>query len=572
MNPAHLESDRPLPDPGRSHTALRPTHVSARMDRTGEPAATSPFPRWLRWTVALSLGTVLLVRVVGRMSDPPGPLNDSAVRNILTWIGLFVAFVCTWWWLSFRSPLRPGWRRLAMVLPLAAVLLFFALFRIVEVSGGLVPRFAWRWQPPADQLLGRVEPTAGATADLATTTPDDFPEFLGPGRRCWVPGPPLATDWSQTPPRILWQRPIGAGWSAFAAVGGYAVTLEQRGEEEWVTCYEIATGHPVWGHAIRARHENPLGGIGPRGTPTIHRGIVYALGATGVLRALEGQSGQLLWQVDLRQRYGLSLRDDEAQISWGRSASPLIVDDLVVVPGGGPPGKAKNLVALALGSGQVVWESECPRADGAPDQISYASPSLATLAGQRQIVIVNESTVSGHDPATGRLLWSHPWPGQSNAQANASQAVAVGEDRLLLSKGYSGGAELIQLAADGQRLTAKTLWKNPRVLQTKFTNVVVHQGHAYGLSEGILECVDLTLGQRRWKAGRYRHGQILGVGNQLLVLDEEGRLHLVAADPAEWRERGALPVLEGKTWNNLCLVGKKLLVRNSQQAACVELP
>lgn len=531
-----------------------------------------PIPLWLRWTAAVALGGVVAVRAAGSIGDPPRPLNDSAVRNILSWVGLFVALASVWFWVSFRSG-YPGWvRRLVLVLPIAGAALFLTLFRFVEVTGGMVPRFAWRWQPPADQLLGQIQPAAVASADLTSTTPDDFPEFLGPGRRCWVPGPNLASDWSQQSPRIVWQRPIGAGWSAFSAVNGFAVTLEQRGEEEWVACYEIATGNPVWGHAIRARHENPLGGVGPRGTPTIDQGVVYALGATGVLRALDGASGRLLWEVDLRRHYGLAPHDDEAQVSWGRSASPLVVDGLVVVPGGGPPGKAKNLVALSAASGEVVWESECPRADGAPDQISYASPTLATLAGRRQIVIVNESTASGHDPATGRLLWSHPWPGHSNAQANASQAVPVGDDRVLLSKGYSGGAELIQIIPAGETCSVRTVWKNPRVLQTKFTNVVVHQGHIYGLSEGILECVALDRGERRWKAGRYRHGQVLGVGDQLLVLDEEGSLHLVAADPAGFKERGSIHVLEGKSWNNLCLVGKRLLVRNSQMAACVELP
>jgi outer membrane protein assembly factor BamB len=546
--------------------------MTPREEGAERNAVLHPIPRRLRWIVAVALGGVVAVRLAGNLGDPPRPLNDSAVRNILTWVGLFVAVASAWFWVSFRSSYARWFRRLVLVAPVAGVLLWLTLFRIVEVSGDLAPRFAWRWQRPADQGLGRVEPSAEGSANLSASSPDDFPEFLGPGRRCWVADPGLATDWARQQPRLLWQRPIGAGWSAFAAVNGYAVTLEQRGEEEWVTCYEITTGRPVWGHAIRARHENPLGGIGPRGTPTIHRGVVYALGATGVLRALEGTAGRPLWQVDLRQRYGLSSADDEAEISWGRAASPLVVDEMVVVPGGGPTGKAKNLVAFSLKSGEVVWESECRRADGVPDQISYASPSLVTLAGRRQIVIVNESTVSGHDPSTGRLLWSHPWPGQSNAQANASQAVPIGDDRVLLSKGYSGGAELLQIIPAGETYTVRTLWKNPRVLQTKFTNVVVHQGHAFGLSEGILECVDLTNGQRRWKAGRYRHGQILGVGDLLLVLSEEGSLHLVPADPTGWKERGAMAVLEGKTWNNLCLVGKKLLVRNSQQAACVELP
>ena len=171
----------------------------------------------------------------------------------------------------------------------------------------MVPRFVPRWSAVHDRGLGKVESQPAATTiDLATTTPSDFPQFLGPARSNWIAGPDLAREWTGDEPKLLWKRPIGAGWSAFAAVNGYAVTLEQRGEEEWVTCYEIATGNPVWGHATKARHENPLGGIGPRSTPTIHQGRVYALGATGILRCIDGANGKLLWQDDLQKRYGLT--------------------------------------------------------------------------------------------------------------------------------------------------------------------------------------------------------------------------------------------------------------------------
>jgi outer membrane protein assembly factor BamB len=416
--------------------------------------------------------------------------------------------------------------------------------------------------------------SSSSTIDLKTTTADDFPQFLGPDRSCWIAAQELAKDWSDKQPRLLWKRPVGAGWSGFAAVNGHAVTIEQRGAEETVTCYSIDTGEPEWGHAITARHEQAMGGIGPRSTPTIHQGRVFTLGATGVLQCLDGSNGTVLWSDDLRKRYEVSALEDEAMVMWGRSASPLIVDAMVVVPGGGPVGKAKNLVAFEAESGKLLWESQSLKEDGIPDQIGYASPGLATIAGRRQILIVNETTASGHDPATGNMLWSYPWPSHSNGDACASQAVAVDDNHLFLSKGYSTGAELIELSAGGPegRLTAKSMWKMPKVLQTKFTNVVIRDGHAYGLSEGILECVEVASGKRKWKAGRYGHGQILGVGDQLLVLSEEGELSLVDASPKALTSRGTLQALTGKTWNTLCLYGKRLLVRNAEEAACYELP
>src|SRR5436305_13779058 len=127
-------------------------------------------------------------------------------------------------------------------------------------------------------------------------------------------------------------------------------------------------------------------------------------------------------------------------------------------------------------------------------------------------------------------------------------------------------------AASGDELSVTTVWKNPRVLQTKFSNVVVRDGHAFALSEGILECVELESGRRRWKSGRYGHGQVLGVGDSLLALSEEGELHLVELNTEKLMHLGSFQALHGKTWNNLCLFGKRLLVRNGEEAACSLLP
>ncbi len=114
---------------------------------------------------------------------------------------------------------------------------------------------------------------------------------------------------------------------------------------------------------------------------------------------------------------------------------------------------------------------------------------------------------------------------------------------------------------------------NPRSLQTKFTNVaILRDGYVYGLSDGILECIDVEHGKRQWKNGRYGHGQILLVGDFILVLGETGELMLVEANPQKFVELGQIQALEGKTWNNLTLVGPSLLIRNGEQAACYQLP
>ncbi|MDX1944373.1 MAG: PQQ-binding-like beta-propeller repeat protein [Pirellulaceae bacterium] len=527
------------------------------------------FPGWFaRLLIAGPLLLVVLIRGLHGLENPPRPLNDSGLVNLLTLVFTGIAIITLLVWFCFRSGYSVPIRRGALGGVMALGLLFFACFRITDASGGMVFSVEPRWLPTADQrdaALPKPEPAIATGIDLQTTTPNDFPEFLGPGRRNLLPGPKLARDWS-TPPKLLWKRSIGAGWSAFATVNGHAVTMEQRGPEEWVTCYEIATGKPAWGHAIQARHDNQtvLGGVGPRSTPTIAGGRVYAMGATGILRCLNGATGELLWQDDLLKRYGLTQAEDNAKIAWGRSGSPLVVDGMVIVPAGGKV--PKSLVAFDAESGDLRWEA-------GTDQIGYSSPTLVTLAGTRQIASVNEKTASGHDVATGRVLWTHPWPGNSSGSANSSQPVPVGADQLLLSKGYSLGSELLSFAPAGSGTPAapQSVWATHRVLQTKFTNVTLIGDYAYALSEGILECVEVASGKRQWKAGRYGHGQVLGVGELILVQAETGDVALVEANPKKFVELGQFPALDGKTWNNLCLVGNKLLVRNAEEAACYEL-
>ena len=146
-------------------------------------------------------------------------------------------------------------------------------------------------------------------------------------------------------------------------------------------------------------------------------------------------------------------------------------------------------------------------------------------------------------------------------------------DRVFVSKGYRGGCALLQVAgSDGDGLQVTQLWQRPTLLKTKMTNVVVRQGYVYGLSQGILECVELRSGKRRWKRGRYGHGQVLLVDDLILVTSESGAVALVEASPDAFRELGRFQAIEGKTWNNPALAGPLLLVRNSEEAACYELP
>lgn len=494
--------------------------------------------------------------------------GDHGLDNVLTFLLTMICLIAATVWFLFRSDFDRRVRAVTGVALLAGLVLFFGLFRLESVAGDFIPRFAWRFSPAADRSLDAPVGTVTGTADVRTTTPWDFPQFLGPDRDVSVDTVRLARDWQSSPPELLWRQPIGAGWSGFVVVNGFALTQEQRGDLEMVTCYELETGELVWSYAIENRYESVIAGNGPRATPTINDGVVYAMTNNGRLLALDGADGSLLWEHDVPAEYGLSPEQELAYVTYGRANSPLVHGSLVIVPAGGSPeGRLVSLVAYDKASGDKIWE-------GGNQQISYASPTVATLAGVEQIVLMNEASVSGHDAESGRQLWEFPRAGDSTADPNSSQPVVIPPNRVFVSKGYGLGGALLEVSSAGAGpMNVREVWANGRVLRTKFSNVTVYEGHVYGLSDGILECVDLESGERVWKHGRYRHGQILRVHDLLLVLSEDGELFLVEATP-ERRDNvlGQIPVLSGKTWNNFAVYGPYVVVRNGQEAAAFRLP
>ena len=535
------------------------------------PASRSLWPpRRVLVSVASLIAATVLVRS-GLLESAVGSIVDQAVRNIISLILCFAALVSLVLWF-LRESGHAAWLKRAVGYGLvAAVLLAVGTLRIERVSGDLVPEFRLRWMPSRDRLLPQVAAGREAAGSWEPTA-EDYPRFLGPTGTAAVDAPALDPDWETRPPRLLWRKPIGGGWSGFAVCGDHAVTLEQRGDEEVVSCRSVATGEPVWAGPVRARHETVLGGVGPRSTPTIRDGVVYSTGATGWLHAIDGASGKLAWKKNVVADLGLDADAHAAAVTWGRAGSPLVTESLVIVPGGGPvlkPGPdgrlAVSLAAYDRSTGERRWTA-------GSEQISYVTPEFATVAGREVILAVNESRVVAYDPADGKELWGFEWPGHSNSDATCSQARVLPDGRIFISKGYGIGAALFASAAGDGQPAFTAAWRQPGLLKTKFTNVIVHEGHAYGLSDGILECVRLEDGGRRWKKGRYGQGQVLRVGDLLVVQAEGGEVVLVDCSPERHVERARLGALDGQTWNNPALAGARLLVRNAEEAACYELP
>jgi outer membrane protein assembly factor BamB len=314
----------------------------------------------------------------------------------------------------------------------------------------------------------------------------------------------------------------------------------------------VSTGQPVWQHRDPIRFWESEGGAGPRGTPAVANGRVYAMGATGILNALDASTGARLWSRNVAE-------DTEAAVpDWGVASSPLVIGDVVIASISG------RLAGYDAATGKVKWL-------GPTGGAGYSSPHLVTIDGVPQVVLLRGSRTVSVSPADGTLLWEHTWqPGVSIVQP----AVVEG-DVLLTSGDAMGGLGVRRIAVNKgtSGWTVQERWTS-RGLKPYFSDFVVHEGHAYGFDGHILASINLADGERTWMGGRYGNGQMILLAGQdlLLVLSEDGELALVSATPNQFTEVARFRVLDAKTWNHPVLIGDVLLVRNGEEMAAFRLP
>ncbi len=517
-------------------------------------------------------------------------------------------------WAAASRGLSSGRRRASMVAAILIACGTLTLVRTNGVSGDATSDFAWRWSPTAEERLlaqepvaaldsdrsgptraeepvrssappavaaamperslpasGNVEPVAPSAAPTAGRIIDNPPVvdpvdpgarwsgFRGSNRDGVVRGVQIETDWAKSPPVELWRRPVGPGWSSFAVAGDRVFTQEQRGDDEIVSAYDLKTGAPVWRHRDGVRFWESNAGAGPRATPTLSNGRVYTLGGTGILNALDARDGSVVWSRNAAADTGRKIPD------WGIASSPLVVGDVVVAATAG------TLAAYDAVSGTPRWV-------GPKGGWGYSSPQLWTVDGIAQIVLLNGPGAIGVDPSDGTVLWKYEWAGDSIVQPAllADGSLLVGSGSGLAGKTGMLRVSVAHGSIDSSRgpggWSVTERWTSTG-LKPYFNDFVVHQGHAFGFDGSILACLDLEDGKRKWKGGRYGHGQLVLLPDQnlLLVLSEEGELALVSAAADKFTELARFKAIEGKTWNHPVVVGDVLLVRNGEEMAAFRL-
>lgn len=492
-------------------------------------------------------GFVLIAAVTGKLMD------RSVNPFVMFRFGAPIAGTVTIFWLLHA---RGKEMKLVGVRLAALVALSWSPILLLRSNGtdsALATSYSWRWTASQEEkfLSGYSRPVVRTNAaETVTASEKEWGSFRGPNRDGVALGTSISTNWAANPPQLVWKKAVGPAWSSVVVAGRRLFTQEQRGAMETVVCYEAETGAELWTHEDETRFDEPLSGIGPRGTPALAGGRLYTLGATGLLNCLDAATGKRIWKRE-------TLGDAEAKTAqWGISSSPFIHDGKVYVYAGGP----KGLLAYRAEEGELVWAVNA-------GESSYCSPQIAEVAGVPHVLMLHDFGLTGHEVATGRRFWETGLVFKGGPRSNQPRHV---KDNQFLIGGLNGaGTSYIKIANDAGKWTVTTNWIS-KDLKPEFPDFVVFENHVYGFDVSMFCCIGLADGKRAWKDGRYGRGQVILLKDQalLLVASEQGELILLAADPTAHRELGRLKALDGKTWNGPVVRGDLVFHRNAQEMAC----
>jgi outer membrane protein assembly factor BamB len=373
----------------------------------------------------------------------------------------------------------------------------------------------------------------------------DWPNWRGPNHDGISPEKGFIKTWTETP-KVLWDKPIGAGFSSFAAVEGKVYTCGTENKKQVLFCFDADTGNEIWKKPFEKELKDHQGGDGARGTPTVDEGRVYQLGGHGTLICLDAKTGNDIWKKKLGKRP-----------RWGYSGSVLIEGRLAIVAAGGEFG---GILALDKKTGDVVWKC-------ADDKIGYSTPYSFTFQKKRYIFCFMAKAGIIADAKTGKEVCRIPW--KTSYDVNATTPI-YHDGHLFLSTGYSTGSALLKLSSEGDKLSTTEVWRS-KVLMTKFRSCILKDGMLYSGDQKGLRCVEFMTGKELWGKDRMKHSSVLLADGHLIVLSEKGRLMIAKANTKEFKPIAQADVLTGRCWTVPTIYNNKLYVRNLKKAVCLDL-
>jgi outer membrane protein assembly factor BamB len=458
-----------------------------------------------------------------------------------------------------------------------------AWFKILPWSLGLagaVVLVLWCLQRPLDLLTLRVpgsddQPEGvtdvggnpvlrGTTTQGPGTTsplPGDWLQFRGTDRTGFASASgPLADEWPPSGPRRLWQVAVGEGYAGPVVEQGrvYVMDYDRENQQDALRCLSLENGTEIWrfSYPVSVKRNHGMS----RTVPALSSNRVVALGPKCHVVCADATSGELLWGIDLVGEHGAKVPP------WYAGQCPLIDDGRVILAPGGPNAL---LIAVSLESGEVLWKTPNPQGW----KMTHSSVMPMQLDDQSTFVYCGSGGVVGVSAADGRILWeTTEW---KISIATVPSPVPLPDGRVFLCGGYNAGSLMMQIQSTEEGFQAVTEYrlKASEFGATQHTPIL-YNGHLYGIHpDGPLVCLSLD-GQTLWSSEEtsFGLGPLLIADNKVFALDDSGKLTMAEATPEAYRPLAQSDILHGhEAWAPMALAGSRLLLRDMEELACLEL-
>lgn len=374
----------------------------------------------------------------------------------------------------------------------------------------------------------------------------DWPQWRGPNRNGisdeggWKPA-------ALNSATIAWRASIGEGYASPVIADGKVYATGNSNGQDHVHCFDAASGERVWSQGHPARGGDKY--AGPRATPAVEDGKVFAMSREGDVLCLDAGTGRVIWRKSLVAEAGI------ANLRWGLSGSPLVMGDLLILNAG------SSGMALKKGTGAVAWS-------GGTGAGGYASPVAMTLGGKPGVLLFGAEALMGVAADTGAVLWSHTW--KTSYDVNAPDPIPSG-DKVYISSGYGSGCALLDLT----RTPPAVVWQN-KLIASHFACSILRDGYLYGCDgnagKGRLRCLEFETGKDVWTE-ETGFSSLIMVDGKLLILHEAGKLTIADASPKGFNRLSEAQVLDRKLcWTAPSFAGGRVYCRNQPgDLVCVDL-
>lgn len=377
-------------------------------------------------------------------------------------------------------------------------------------------------------------------------------QFRGPDRLGESPEKLNVENWDNASLKTIWKKDVGAGFAEILVKGDklYTMisdTIDSITGSEYLAAFETISGEELWRVKIDSLYFDPDGwGNGTRATPYLDNDKIYCFSAFGKLSAHQLKDGKILWQKDFAELY------QSTEPRWGFTASPLVVDDLLIMEAGGVENRA--FMAFNKENGEIVWNYGKGNA-------SFNSPILTNIEGQDQILFANGNTLYSFKP-NGDTLWTFKMPFSSIITV----PLIIEENKIFLSGIRNPGFIIVEV---NNNKVKEVIRGNS--MKTDFNTSVYYDGHIYGFHVAALRCISAETGEVKWTKRGYGKGSLIQIDGNLFVLSDKGKLIVVKATPEAFTEKMNIQAMTGKSWTAPSFVNGKIYLRNLSQMTCIEI-